>query len=105
MGAGRQHAQAMPMRDLAHGPAQHAQLAFGGSGVVMHAGLHFDLGLQHLAAEALAQCFPAVGEEASRHVPQAPAVATDQEVLFFQAEGIRMRGAFLCHARVIAPAR
>ena len=64
------------------------------------------LGLQHLAAEAFAQRFPAFGEEAPRHVAQPAAVAAYQEVLFLEAERVGMSGGPGCggHLRVIASA-
>ncbi len=94
----------MPVRDVAHDAPQVQQVALRGIRIRMHVGLHLDLGLQHLAAEAFAQGIAAGIEEPARHVAKAPAVAADKEVLLFQAEGIRMRcvRAGMRHCPVIA---
>jgi len=91
--------------DAADRAPQREQVMLGGAWVVVHRGLYFHLGLQHLAAEAFAQRGAACIEETTRHVPQAPPIAPHEEILLFQAEGIGMRAGFRCHARVIAPGR
>ena len=104
--AGHHDAQSVPLRDRGDRAAQRAQVLFGRVRVIVYQGLDFDLGLQHLAAEAFAQRFPAFGEEAPRHVAQPAAVAAYQEVLFLEAERVGMSGGPGCggHLRVIAPA-
>ncbi|MCY1544502.1 hypothetical protein D9M68_803930 [compost metagenome] len=94
----------MLVRNATDPATQCQQIGLRDGGIIVYPGLHFDLGLQHLAAAALPQRVAAFLEEAAWHVPQAPAVAAHEEVFLLESEGVGVGVVRWClrHARVIS---